>query len=146
MEDQQATPGAPVAASAAPTGAPLEVPARGDSSSAQSSHSTSDTHGSIHISAPPFPAVNEALLSELVALYLPPNYDFEMLRTAKRLADESASRVALQLPEGLLAWGYQIAAILHRTVSCIQEVRLSSLRGLLALRGNHGAVLGGDHT
>ncbi|KAL8271578.1 hypothetical protein Esti_004484 [Eimeria stiedai] len=88
------------------------------SSNSSSSNSSSSSSSSSSV------GVDESALSDLVSRYLPSNYDFEVLKAARRLAAESVKRAALQLPEGLLAWGYQISAILLRTVSCLQEVFL----------------------
>lgn len=86
--------------------------------------------------------VDQELLQALTKAYLPSNYDFEVLKTARRLAAEGASRVALQLPEGLLDWGFQLAVIFQRSVPCVRHVRhwVLSSQQTKALLGEAGQL------
>ncbi|PFH33292.1 diphthamide biosynthesis protein 2-related domain-containing protein [Besnoitia besnoiti] len=68
----------------------------------------------------------EMLLEEAVKLYLPPNYDFEVQKSLRRLNAEKCRRVALQFPEGLLAWSLQLASILKFFSDTVEEVTVLS--------------------
>ncbi|EDO08159.1 diphthamide biosynthesis protein 2-related domain containing protein [Babesia bovis T2Bo] len=53
---------------------------------------------------------------------LPGNYNFELPKCIERIKNLGARTVALQLPEGLLAWGCELADILKFFCSCLEEV------------------------
>jgi 2-(3-amino-3-carboxypropyl)histidine synthase len=45
---------------------------------------------------------------------LPPNYNFELIKTISRIRQAGATRVALQFPEGLLLYSCVLADIFTR--------------------------------
>lgn len=59
--------------------------------------------------APPDP-----LLLAAIAHLLPANYNFEILKTVAQIRKNGATRVALQMPEGLLMYGCAIVDIIER--------------------------------
>jgi 2-(3-amino-3-carboxypropyl)histidine synthase len=67
---------------------------------------------------------NEAL-NEAVAV-LPANYNFEIHKTAWRVKQAGAKRVALQFPEGLLMYACVIAEILETFAGGIPPRQLES--------------------
>lgn len=92
-----------------------------------SSFSTSSPR-SVLPSSPPSPSDPEYLvvLEKAVETYLPSNYDFEILKSIQRLDREQCRHVALQLPEGLLAWSLQLASILKFFSQTVQDVTILS--------------------
>ncbi|CBZ52833.1 putative diphthamide synthesis domain-containing protein [Neospora caninum Liverpool] len=66
------------------------------------------------------------LLEKAIQMYLPPNYDFEVAKSLRRLNAERSRHVALQLPEGLLTWSLQLASILKFFSETVEEVTILS--------------------
>lgn len=69
------------------------------------------------IAAPPV----DPLLLAAIAHLLPANYNFELPKTIAQVAKNGATRVALQMPEGLLMYGCSIVDIIERFagVECV---------------------------
>lgn len=59
------------------------------------------------------PVVDPLLLAAIEHL-LPANYNFEIPKTIAQIAKNGATRVALQMPEGLLMYGCSIVDIVER--------------------------------
>ncbi|ORM41964.1 Diphthamide biosynthesis protein 1 [Babesia sp. Xinjiang] len=53
---------------------------------------------------------------------LPSNYNFEIAKSVAKIQQIQATTVALQMPEGLLAWGCEIADILKFFCQSLEEV------------------------
>lgn len=66
------------------------------------------------------PVVDPLLLAAIQHL-LPANYNFEIPKTIAQIAKNGATRVALQMPEGLLMYGCSIVDIVERFagVECV---------------------------
>ncbi len=66
------------------------------------------------------PEVDPLLLAAIQHL-LPANYNFEIPKTIAQIAKNGATRVALQMPEGLLMYGCSIVDIIERFagVECV---------------------------
>lgn len=57
---------------------------------------------------------HDPLLLAAIAHLLPANYNFEIPKTIAQIKKNSASKVALQMPEGLLMYGCSIVDIIER--------------------------------
>ena len=83
-------------------------------------HSANHTAVS-HPNAVPAALLNNAELNAAILASLPPHYNFEVHKTIHRLTSHHARRVALQLPEGLLAYSCLLSDLLERWcgVECV---------------------------
>lgn len=94
-----------------------------------SSSASSSSSSTVFLpSSPPSPSDPEylVLLEKAVETYLPSNYDFEVLKSLQRLDRECCRHVALQLPEGLLAWSLQLASILKFFSQTVEDITILS--------------------
>ncbi|GIX60658.1 diphthamide synthesis protein, putative [Babesia caballi] len=61
-------------------------------------------------------------MDQIAKKALPSNYNFEIAKSVAKVRQLNAKRVALQMPEGLLAWGCEIADILKFFCESLEEV------------------------
>ncbi|KAK1444618.1 radical SAM 3-amino-3-carboxypropyl radical forming protein [Babesia gibsoni] len=61
-------------------------------------------------------------MAQVVKRALPANYNFEVPKCVRKIKDMQAKTVALQMPEGLLGWGCEIADILTFFCESLEEV------------------------
>ena len=75
----------------------------------------------VHPNAVPASLLNDAELNGAILASLPPHYNFEVHKTIHRLTSHRARRIALQLPEGLLAYSCLLSDLLERWagVECV---------------------------
>ena len=75
----------------------------------------------VHPNAIPASLLDNAELNAAILWSLPPHYNFEVHKTIHRLTSHHARRVALQLPEGLLAYSCLLSDLLERwcCVECV---------------------------
>lgn len=66
------------------------------------------------ISSIPLDILNDAALNASIAALLPSNYHFEVPKTIWQIRKHGATRVALQLPEGLSMWACALADLMER--------------------------------
>ncbi|GAA6060220.1 hypothetical protein JCM10212_002299 [Sporobolomyces blumeae] len=86
-----------------------------------SSSSSSSTHlkktpvvSASALAGGPTLAPEDPLLKAAIAALLPANYNFELAKSIQQIKKNKASRVALQMPEGLAMYGCAIVDILER--------------------------------
>ena len=75
---------------------------------------TASSSSSLAVSALPSAPATDPLLLAAIAALLPHNYQFEIPKTVAQIKKNGATRVALQMPEGLLMYGCAIVDILER--------------------------------
>ena len=83
--------------------------------------STPPKRSPTHPNAVPASLLNDDELNAAILSSLPPHYNFEVHKTIHRLRSHTARRVALQLPEGLLAYSCVLSDLLERWcgVECV---------------------------
>lgn len=79
-----------------------------------SAASSSSSPNLVAISAQPQPTTTDPLLLAAISHLLPSNYNFEIPKTVAQIKKNGATRVALQMPEGLLMYGCSIVDIIER--------------------------------
>ncbi|GBE58974.1 Diphthamide synthesis [Babesia ovata] len=67
-------------------------------------------------------ATEADFMGQIVKKALPSNYNFEIAKSVAKVRQLRAKKVALQMPEGLLSWGCEIADILKFFCESIDEV------------------------
>ncbi|CDR96900.1 diphthamide biosynthesis protein 2-related domain containing protein, putative [Babesia bigemina] len=67
-------------------------------------------------------AAEADFMDQIVKKALPSNYNFEIAKSVAKVRQLRAKKVALQMPEGLLSWGCEIADILKFFCESIDEV------------------------
>ena len=75
---------------------------------------TSGRSVAVHPNAVPASLLHNAELNAAILSSLPPHYNFEVHKTIHRLTSHHARRIALQLPEGLLAYACLLSDLLER--------------------------------
>jgi 2-(3-amino-3-carboxypropyl)histidine synthase len=87
--------------------------ATGSSSASRNAKSTAGNITALHL-AQQQQQEHDPLLHAAISHLLPSNYNFEIPKTIAQIKKNGSTRVALQMPEGLLMYGCSIVDIIER--------------------------------
>lgn len=83
-------------------------------------------------------------LNQLIAAWLPPNYNFEVQKTIWRIIKDGYKRVALQLPEGLQRYALPLCDLISKFAECECTVMAEQTFGACCVDDMQAERLGCD--